>query len=69
MVIVSHGSKLVTVYAHNSKILVKEKQAVKRGQKIAEMGKTSAGQVVLHFEVRDNGQALDPVKFLPARPR
>ncbi|MDR2507997.1 MAG: peptidoglycan DD-metalloendopeptidase family protein [Candidatus Accumulibacter sp.] len=69
MIIVSHGSKLVTVYAHNSKILVKEKQAVKRGQKIAEMGKTDVGQVILHFEVRDNGQALDPVKFLPVRPR
>jgi lipoprotein NlpD len=67
MVIVSHGAKLVTVYAHNSKILVKEKQSVSRGQKIAEMGRTEAGKVILHFEVRNNGQALDPLKYLPAR--
>ncbi|MDR1367306.1 MAG: peptidoglycan DD-metalloendopeptidase family protein [Candidatus Accumulibacter sp.] len=67
MVIVSHGAKLVTVYAHNSKILVKEKQPISRGQKIAEMGRTDAGQVMLHFEVRNNGEALDPLKYLPAR--
>ena len=67
MVVIKHTSTLLTVYAHNSKILVKEGQNVIRGQKIAEMGNTDTDQVKLHFEVRLQGKPVDPLKYLPPR--
>ena len=45
----------------------KEEQAVKRGQKIAEMGSTDAERVQLHFEIRKQGKPIDPAKLLPPR--
>ncbi|MEY4139322.1 MAG: hypothetical protein RLZZ371_1504 [Pseudomonadota bacterium] len=48
-------------------IMVKEDQAVTRGQKIAEMGSSDADRVKLHFEVRRQGKPVDPAKYLPAR--
>lgn len=67
LVIVRHSPVYLTAYAHNSRILVKEGQAVTRGQKIAELGDTDADQPKLHFEVRQQGKPVDPLKFLPAR--
>jgi lipoprotein NlpD len=68
MVIVKHGANLLSVYGHNQKILVKEGQNVKRGQKIAEMGKTDSDIVKLHFEVRRQGKPpVDPLDYLPKR--
>ena len=63
---VDHGQDYTSRYAHASKLLVKEGQIVKRGQKIAEVGNTgrSTGPH-LHFEVRHKGVALNPAKFLP----
>ena len=55
----------LSAYAHNDKILVKEGQAVTRGQKIAAMGKTDTDKVKLHFEVRRLGKPVDPAKYLP----
>jgi len=46
---------------------VKEDQAVRRGQKIAEMGSTDAERVQLHFEIRRQGKPVDPAKLLPPR--
>lgn len=68
LVIISHGSELLSVYAHNSKVLVKEGQQVARGQKIAEIGDTDASEAKLHFEIRHKGKPVDPMKFLPGRP-
>jgi murein DD-endopeptidase MepM/ murein hydrolase activator NlpD len=60
-----HGKGLVTRYAHNSKVTVKTGDIVKRSQVIAEVGSTgrSTGPH-LHFEVRLEGVAQDPAKFL-----
>jgi lipoprotein NlpD len=67
LVVIRHNATWLSVYAHNSKILVKEKQAVKRGQKIAEMGSTDAASPRLHFEIRQQGKPVDPQTILPAR--
>jgi lipoprotein NlpD len=67
LVIVRHNTSYLSAYAHNSKILVKEGQAVTKGQKIAEFGSSDADQVKLHFEIRRLGKPVDPLKYLPAR--
>lgn len=67
LVIVKHSTDHLSVYAHNSRILVKEGQAVKLGQKIAEMGSTGTDSVKLHFEIRKQGKPVDPMPFLPKR--
>ncbi|MBC7413423.1 MAG: peptidoglycan DD-metalloendopeptidase family protein [Herminiimonas sp.] len=67
LVIVKHTSNLLSAYAHNKTILVKEGQIVTKGQKIAEMGNSDSDAVKLHFEIRQQGKPVDPSKFLPAR--
>jgi lipoprotein NlpD len=67
LVIVKHSSSLLSAYAHNKVILVKEGQAVTKGQSIAEMGDSDTDSIKLHFEVRQQGKPVDPTKFLPAR--
>jgi lipoprotein NlpD len=67
LVILKHNNTYLTAYAHNQTLLVKEDQAVRRGQKIAEMGSTDADRVQLHFEIRKLGKPIDPAKLLPPR--
>ena len=66
LVIVKHNKVYLSVYAHNSQLLVKEGQIVIRGQKIADMGASDADQVKLHFEIRRFGKPIDPLRLLPA---
>jgi lipoprotein NlpD len=66
LVIIKHNSTFLTAYAHNQSLMVKEDQAIKRGQKIAEMGNSDTDQVKLHFEIRRQGKPVDPAKYLPA---
>ena len=66
LVIIKHSDGVLSAYAHNDKVLVKEKQQVKRGQQIAEMGNTDSDRVKLHFEIRYQGKPVDPMKYLPA---
>lgn len=67
LVVLRHSASFLSVYAHNSNILVKEKQTVSKGQKIAEMGSSDAQSPRLHFEIRWQGKPADPQKFLPPR--
>jgi lipoprotein NlpD len=64
LVIIKHNNTYLSAYAHNNKILVKEGQAVARGQKIAEMGNTDANRVKLHFEIRKLGKPVDPAQYI-----
>lgn len=67
LLIIQHQNSLSSVYAHNSKLLAKEGQAVAKGQKVAEIGNTDSDQPKLHFEIRRQGKPLDPLKYLPQR--
>ena len=67
LIIVKHNNTYLTAYAHNQALLVKEDQAVRRGQRIAEMGSSDAERVQLHFEIRRQGKPVDPAKLLPPR--
>jgi len=67
MVIIKHNNDYLSAYAHNRQLLVKEQQAIRKGQKIAEMGNSDADRVKLHFEIRRQGRPVDPLRFLPER--
>ena len=64
LVIIKHDNTYLTAYAHNRTLLVKEGDAVKKGQKIAEMGDTDTNSVKLHFELRVNGKPVNPTPYL-----
>jgi lipoprotein NlpD len=67
LIIIKHNTSYLSVYAHNSQILVKEGQSVAKGQKIAEMGNSDGDRVALHFEIRRLGKPIDPLQYLPER--
>jgi len=64
LVIIKHNKTFISAYAHNDRIVVKEGQMVKQGQKIAEMGNTDTDQVKLYFEIRKFGKPVDPAQYL-----
>ena len=67
LVIVKHSNNVLSAYAHNRAIVVKEGDPVVKGQTIAEMGNSDADSVKLHFEIRQQGKPVDPSRFLPGR--
>jgi lipoprotein NlpD len=67
LVIIKHSDDFISAYAHNRQILVEQGQNVKRGQRIAEIGRTDADRPKLHFEIRRQGRPIDPVRLLPPR--
>ena len=67
LIIIKHSNEMLSVYAHNRSLAVKEGQQVTRGQKIAELGDAGNGQPALHFEVRQGGKPVDPAGVLPKR--
>lgn len=69
LVIIKHDDTFITAYAHTSRILVKEREQVRKGQQIAEMGNSGADRVKLHFEIRRNGVAVNPQPYLDGRQR
>jgi len=66
LIILKHNNTYLSAYAHNQSLLVKEDQAVRKGQKIAEMGSSDSDRVKLHFEIRRQGRPVDPSRYLPA---
>ncbi|MFZ5353007.1 MAG: M23 family metallopeptidase [Bacillota bacterium] len=65
LVVISHGNGITTLYAHNSKLLVKKGDIVKKGQFISKVG--SSGRSTgphLHYEVKINGKSTDPTKYI-----
>ena len=67
LIIVKHNASYLSVYAHNSRVLVKEGQTVAKGQKIAEIGDSDSDRIALHFEIRRLGKPIDPLQYLPDR--
>jgi len=69
MLLIDHGQGLRTRYAHASKLLVKRGDRVKRGQPVAQVGKTgNASGTHLHFEALKRGRPIDPLPLLKGRP-
>ncbi|HEY5602008.1 MAG TPA: peptidoglycan DD-metalloendopeptidase family protein [Gammaproteobacteria bacterium] len=65
LIIVKHNETFLSAYAHNKQLLVKEGEMLKSGQLIAEMGSTGTNRTKLHFEIRRDGKAVDPLHYLP----
>ena len=65
LIIVKHNEEFLSAYAHNERLLVAEGATVKSGESIAEMGDSEAKTVMLHFEIRRDGKAVEPLKLLP----
>lgn len=65
VVIINHGGGYQTFYAHMSKVVVSKGQTVNQGQRIGFIGSTGMSTGAhLHFEVRKDGQSLNPLNFL-----
>lgn len=67
LLIVKHNDIYLSAYGHNDRLLVREGQVVKAGQRIAEKGSTGTDTVKLHFEIRREGKPVDPQRLLPRR--
>jgi len=64
LLILKHNNDYLSAYAHNRKLLVREGQWIKVGQKIAEMGNSAKNHVMLHFEIRRAGKPVNPLWYL-----
>jgi lipoprotein NlpD len=67
LIIIKHDAEFLSAYAHNSRLLVKEGERVKAGQRIADMGSSGTHRNQLHFEIRRNGKPVDPRLLLPKK--
>lgn len=64
LVILKHSDVLLSAYAYNRDVLVREGEEVTAGQAIAHMGEGAHQNPVLYFEIRVNGKPIDPLPFL-----
>jgi lipoprotein NlpD len=67
LVIIKHSDSFLSAYGHNRKRLVKEGEKVKAGQSVAEMGSSGATRDELQFQIRRDGNPVDPLQYLPAK--
>lgn len=66
IVLIKHNESYMSVYGNLRTVLVREGQVVTKGQRIAEMGNSESDRVQVHFEIRKDGEAIDPMRLLPA---
>ena len=67
LIIIKHSDTMLSAYGHNRRRLVEEGVRLEAGQAIAEMGRNERDEEILHFEIRRDGQPVDPLGFLPER--
>ncbi|MEW6764582.1 MAG: peptidoglycan DD-metalloendopeptidase family protein [Pseudomonadota bacterium] len=67
LIILKHDARYLSAYAYNHELLVSEGQRVQSGQMIARMGQAEVGKPLLHFEIRLDGDPIDPLRHLPRR--
>jgi len=67
LIIVKHNDTYLSAYGYNASLLAKEGDTINKGQPIATMGEGPGREPRLHFEIRRNGEPVDPLKYLPAR--
>jgi len=65
LLIIKHNDTYLSAYGYNNRLRVEQGESVDRGQTIAEMGVGPERQPQLHFEIRRNGSAVDPLQHLP----
>ena len=65
LIIIKHNDIYISAYGHNDRLLVRENDIVGAGQTIAEKGSSGTDTVKLHFEIRQEGKPIDPLKLLP----
>jgi lipoprotein NlpD len=66
LIILKHNDTYLSAYGYNASLLVKEGDQIKKGQTIATMGEGPERKPRLHFEIRRNGEPVDPRRYLPA---
>jgi len=66
LIILKHNDTYLSAYGYNASLLVREGDQIKKGQKIATMGEGPERKPRLHFEIRRNGEPVDPRRYLPA---
>ncbi|MEQ1581863.1 MAG: peptidoglycan DD-metalloendopeptidase family protein [Steroidobacteraceae bacterium] len=69
LVIIKHNETFLSAYGHTEAVLIREGEGVAAGQSIATMGEGPGQRPMLYFEIRVNGQPVDPLRFLPALTR
>jgi lipoprotein NlpD len=67
LIILKHNDTYLSAYGYNKSLLAAEGQAIKKGQRIATLGEGPGREPRLHFEIRQNGEPVNPRQYLPAR--
>ncbi len=67
LIIIKHNDTYLSAYSYNQRRNVKEGDVVTAGQPIGELGLGPENKAFLHFEIRERGQPVDPMRFLPKR--
>lgn len=67
LIIIRHSAEYLSAYAHNRDVRVSEGDRVEQGERIASMGRPPDEDALLHFEIRRNGEPVDPLDFLDDR--
>ena len=67
LIIIKHNDTYLSAYSYNRTRMVKEGDVVTAGQPIGELGMGPENKPFLHFEIRERGQPVDPMRFLPKR--